>query len=63
MLDARMDRAPDEWQAIGSIGTLITAVIGVLFAMYQLHDSRAIRREQSAPYVIVEMSARNFGYP
>lgn len=42
----------DDWQAVGSIGTLVVAIAAAIFAYMQIRDARRLREEQAAPYVI-----------
>lgn len=40
-----------EWQAFGSVGTLVLAVVAAGFAWWQIRQARALSREQAQPYV------------
>ena len=41
----------DEWQAFGSVGTLVVAVVAAGFAWWQIKQARDLSREQAQPYV------------
>lgn len=43
----------DEWQAFGTVGTLIVAVFAALYARQQVAEARRARDEQARPYVAV----------
>lgn len=49
----------DEWQALGSVGTLIVAVVAAIFAWRQVTEARALRREQAQPYVAAYLELSN----
>lgn len=62
---------PDEWQAIGAIGTLAVAVAAAIVALIQVRQAAQLRRDQARPYVVayldrvapsnVDLVVRNFG--
>lgn len=49
----------DEWQAFGSVGTLLVAVVAAGFAWQQVSEARALRREQAQPYVAAYLDLNN----
>ncbi len=49
----------DEWQAFGSVATLLVAVVAAGFAWQQVSDARALRREQAQPYVAAYLDLNN----
>jgi hypothetical protein len=50
---------PDEWQAFGSVGTLLVAAVAAGFAWRQVSEARALRREQAQPYVAAYLDISN----
>jgi hypothetical protein len=57
----RIDGWPtaDEWQAFGSVGTLLVAVVAAGFAWQQVSEARSLRREQAQPYVAAYLDVNN----
>lgn len=45
-----------DWQAVGSVGTLMVAGVAALYARSQVRVAQAIRRDQSQPQVVVDFS-------
>lgn len=43
-----------DWQAIGSVGTLVVAVVAALYARSQVKVAQAVRADQSQPQVVVD---------
>jgi hypothetical protein len=52
--DSIASLSSDNWQAIGSMGTLGVAVVAAVFAKNQVQEARRVREEQSQPQVIVD---------
>lgn len=48
-----------EWQAFGSVGTLLVAAVAAGFAWRQVNEARALRREQAQPYVAAYLDVNN----
>jgi hypothetical protein len=42
---------PDEWSAIAALGTFFVALFATVFAFMQIRQARALRIEQTRPYV------------
>lgn len=42
---------PDEWQAFGSVATLVVAIAAALVAGWQVSEARKLRSEQAQPYI------------
>src|SRR5215212_6753722 len=49
----------ENWQAIGSIGTLVVVVFAAAYARNQVREARRIRLEQSQPQVVVDLEAHS----
>ena len=49
----------ENWQAIGSIGTLVVAVFAAAYARNQVSEARRIRLEQSQPQVVIDLEAHS----
>lgn len=54
-----MDPSITDWiSAISTAATFVVAVAAAIFGYSQLRDARAVRRDQSRPYVIVDFGFR-----
>jgi hypothetical protein len=61
----------EEWQAVGTMGTLAVAIVAAVFAFFQVREAARQRRDQSRPYVvayvdrvaptILDLVVKNFG--
>jgi hypothetical protein len=49
----------DEWAALGTMGTLIVALVAAIFVWVQVRDARDLRREQARPYVAAYLELGN----
>lgn len=52
-------RTAEQWQAIGSVGTLVIAAMAAGFAYRQASEARRLRIEQSQPQVVVDFHNRS----
>ena len=49
---------PEEWAAIGALGTVATAAVALVaarFAFAQVKEARRLREERSRPFVVVDV--------
>lgn len=61
----------EEWQAVGTLGTLVVAIAAAVVALVQVRQAARLRREQARPYVVVyvervaatilDLVVKNFG--
>jgi hypothetical protein len=61
----------EEWQAVGTLGTLLVAVAAAVVALVQVRQATRLREEQARPYVVayidrvaptvVDLVIKNFG--
>ena len=47
--------SPDEWTALGTMITAVVAVAAAVFAYSQVRELRLTRREQTRPFVVVDV--------
>jgi len=48
---------PEEWTAVGTLGTAIVALLAAVFAGWQVCEIRRARQEESRPFVIVDIQS------
>lgn len=49
--------SPDEWTAVGTVGTAIVAMLAAVFAGWQVWEIRRTRQEESRPFVIADIQS------
>jgi hypothetical protein len=49
----------EDWQAVGSVGTLLVAGVAALYARSQVRVAQAVRADQAQPQVVIDFSLHN----
>lgn len=49
--------SPEEWTAVGTLGTAIVALLAAAFAGWQVWEIRRTRQEESRPFLVVDIQS------